>query len=110
MEEEHEVPILRIEPQVDLPFLRIPVPRSLAVTVGGGIVLLMFLLGQGVPAQVVLNWLLPAFLLAAWGYHAFRPEKLSLLRWIGVLWEFVNLPHHLVWEPVGAEQRHGRRR
>ena len=104
MEEEHEVPILRIEPQVDLPLVRVPVPRSLALSAGGGVVLLLFLAGQGVPAQIIFNWLLPGFLILVWFYHAFRPEKLSLLSWVGVLWEYLELPHYLVWEPSGGRR------
>ncbi len=103
MEEEHAVPRLRIEAMIALPWINLPIPRRLAIVFGLGTAFLIFLGGQGlVSGEVLVQFVFPAFVGAGLGYYTIRPEGLPLERWVGVLWEYANLPRCVVWEPGAA--------
>lgn len=104
MEEEHAVPQLQIEAMIAIPFLNLPIPRRLALVFGIGTACLIFLGGQGLlSGEILVQFVFPVFLGAGLAYYVIRPEGLALDRWIGVLWEYVNLPRYAVWEPGAAE-------
>jgi len=105
VEEEHAVPQLQIEALIALPFVNLPIPRRLALVFGIGTAGLIFLGGQGlVSGEVLVQFVFPAFVGAGLAYYLIRPEGLALERWIEVLWEYVNLPRYVVWEPGAAAE------
>jgi hypothetical protein len=108
--DEHQVPILEIEPMVDVPVVRLPIPRRAAYVFGGGIVALCFLWAQGVSGQILFSVVLPVLLLGGLAYWYVRPEGLSLDRWASVLWEYIHLPACLLWNPSDREEDKGGRR
>lgn len=108
--DEHQVPILEIEPMVDIPYIRVPIPRRAAYVLGGGIVALCFLWAQGVSGQMLFSVVLPFLLLGGLAYWYVRPEGLSLDRWVGVLWEYAHLPARLLWNPSDQGTDEGGRR
>jgi hypothetical protein len=111
VEEEHAVPQLQIEAMIAIPFLNLPIPRRLAIVLGVGTAFLIFLGGQGlVGGEVLVQFVFPAFVGAGLAYYTIRPEGLSLDRWVGILWEYANLPRYVVWEPGAAEAAAGPRR
>jgi len=103
VEEEHAVPQIQIEAMVAIPFLNLPIPRRLALVFGIGTAGLIFLWGQGlISGEVLVQFVFPLFVGAGLTYYFIRPEGLTLERWIEVLWEYVNLPRYVVWEPGAA--------
>jgi hypothetical protein len=105
VEEEHAVPQLQIEAMVAIPFLNLPIPRRLALVFGIGTAALIFLGGQGlVSGAVLVQFVFPVFVGAGLTYYFIRPEGLALERWVEVLWEYVNLPRYVVWEPGAAAE------
>lgn len=108
MEEEHAVPQLQIEAMIAIPFLNLPIPRRLALVFGIGTAFLIFLGGQGlISGEVLVQFVFPLFVGAGLTYYFIRPEGLALDRWVAVLWEYANLPCHVVWEPTAAEPTAG---
>ncbi len=115
MENEHLVPQLKIEAMINVPYVNVLLPRRIALAIAGVFIALLFLWGNGVSAVILFQWIFPAFLVVVLPYAMLTFEKMALDRWAAVLWEYVNLPHHVVWQPgsaapvQGASRRGGAR-
>jgi len=104
----YEVPRITVEPQVELPLVGKPVPRSLVYISFGIIMFLVFLAQEGVPPDALLwGGLAPSVALAA-AYYTLKPERMTLDRWAVALWNYLLLPSHLVWLPSTAPEEPAR--